>query len=155
MKIYLGLTALFAGEKELENWTPCDGRTLNGNMILSAALQMLTGKSMGMNPTLPNLPDIGEVKHYMCTRNAPLSPGEDIEDIIGFVKELEGDAVPNNWLLCDGRHLDKAGADNVLLFNVICNKYGGYVYTPDFVLPNLNTGGKRYIICFNGTFPYS
>lgn len=153
MKIHLGIIALFAGENAPQNWTPCDGRTLNGNVALSSALQLLTGQSMGMDPILPNLPDIGKVKHYMITQNAPFPPGREEADIVGFIKILEGDTVPQNWLLCDGRHLDKAAAENLLLFNVIGTLHGGFPYTPYFGLPNLNTGNKRYIICYDGVFP--
>lgn len=54
---------------------------------------------------------------------------------IGVIVEYASDKIPPNWLLCDGRELDRIAYKN--LFNIIGTKYGSGDGTNTFNLPDL------------------
>ena len=56
------------------------------------------------------------------------------DEFIGMVKLLTGPAVPQGWVLCDGREL--AVADNPALFAMLGTTYGGNGRTT-FALPDM------------------
>jgi microcystin-dependent protein len=152
MKKQLSKMELFAGDIQLIDWVPCDGRTID-NSILAVAIGNTVGPPYTGGPAkLPNLPAVNGVKYHMCIDGFFPPDEEDMSDTIGFVQEIQGETAPENWLPCDGRELVKG--DYPELTSVIGNKFGGGTMDDFFNLPNMNGGEKKYAICAKGQFPY-
>ena len=75
------------------------------------------------------------------------------EHFIGEVVMFAGSYEPHGWMVCDGRRLMKD--DNVALYSVLGNTYGGTEDDDFYYLPSLQseTKGVKYIICAKGIYP--
>jgi len=75
------------------------------------------------------------------------------EHFIGEIVMFAGSYEPHCWVECDGRRLMKD--DNVALYSVLGNTYGGTEDDDFYCLPSLQseTEGVRYIICVEGLYP--
>ena len=150
MELHIGKTVLFASQKVAEDWTPCDGREIDMNNFDNMPLIDVLMESTGSN-NLPYLEDMNGIKYYIRTSNAPHPPGWDVDDIIGIVQAIKSSAaVPAHWILCDGKQLETSQYSQ--LFASIGTRFGGTPKGDFFNLPNLNSGTKRYIICYEGRF---
>ncbi len=151
----LGDIAAFAGHFEPRGWKYCDGRTIpiKGNEQLFQAIGTKYGGDGKTTLGLPKMKDPAEGVRYVVVTQGRLPPPPDLAnpyepDIIGFLVEWNGSQPPRGTEPANGRTLEIA--ENVTLYTVLDNTFGGSQDAGTFALPKL---GGKWIIATDGQFP--
>jgi microcystin-dependent protein len=155
----IGTIAMFAGERDLRGWLPCDGRRISAPR--HPALYVALGHSRANAPqyfALPKLADPVPGVHYIVCDEGLYVGEEDPEppafvpDTLGLVVLWTGPEPPNGCQFAEGQLFDVKS--NQALFSVLGVRFGGDG-EKKFALPNLQQPARREraVICVDGVYP--
>ncbi|XOV66968.1 MAG: tail fiber protein [Fluviicola sp.] len=150
---YAGQINLFARPKPTPtNWILCQGQCpmVKDHEVLFQAIGYTFGKQespFGEAFKLPGIAPLNKVNYFINGQQG-IDPQGTLGEIVLFCE----DAVPENWLKCDGQLLSIE--DNLVLHELIGGKFGHN--GTSFALPNLPPPADKtvYAMSSKGNLPY-